>query len=180
MKICKTIPGTEMRPERFLGIDEIISLLNKDSIMVEVGCYYGESTLMWESSDKIIKIFAIDPWKDFYDVNDGASQKGNMKEVENIFDENIKNSSKIIKLKSTSIEASKNFDDASLDFVYLDGSHTYEDVLSDITHWIPKIKKNGFIGGHDIGWQSVNSAVLKGLGRIDKKFEDSSWIVKIQ
>jgi predicted O-methyltransferase YrrM len=179
-KICKTLPNTGMRPEGSLGIDDIISLLNPESTMVEVGCYYGVSTLMWESSDKIIKIFAVDPWKDFYDPNDGASQKGNMNEVESLFDENIKDSSKIIKMKMTSKEASEKFEENSLDFVYLDGSHAYQDLKDDINNWLPKIKKNGFIAGHDIGWQTVQNAIKDTLGGINQQFGDSSWIVKVQ
>jgi hypothetical protein len=168
-----------MRPEGSRGLDEIISMLNNNCTMVEVGCYQGESTLIWANSDKIIKIFAVDPWKDFYDPNDVASQRGNMKDVENIFDENIKDYSKIVKIKSTSVDASKNFDNNSLDFVYLDGSHIYKDVVDDIKHWYPKIKKNGFIAGHDIGWSGVQSAIKDTLGKIDKQFSDSSWIVKL-
>lgn len=173
--ICKIIPETAMRPNGSIGIEDIISSLKENCVMVEVGCYYGESTLMWESSEKIIKIYAVDPWKNFYDTNDIASQRGNMAEVERIFDENIKNSTKIIKIKSTSIEASKTFEDESLDFIYLDGSHTYNDLCNDIIHWLPKIKKNGIIAGHDITWISVKSAVEKHLGKNYKTFSDSSW-----
>lgn len=177
---CKIIPETAMRPNGSIGIEDIISFLKENSVMVEVGCYYGESTLMWQSSEKIIKIYAVDPWKDFYDINDGASQRGNMVEVERLFDENIKNSTKIIKIKSTSVDASKTFEDKSLDFVYLDGSHTYNDLCNDITHWLPKIKKDGIIAGHDITWITVKSAVEKYLGKNYRTFSDSSWASVVQ
>lgn len=176
---CKTIPNTEMRPEGFLGIQEIIDILHENITMVEVGCYYGESTLMWASSNKITKIYAIDPWKDFYDPNDGASQKGNMAEVEKIFDENTSNNNKIIKIKKPSILASLDFEDNSLDFVYLDGSHKHDDVVDDIKNWLPKIKKDGYIGGHDISWMEVRVAVMRTIGDPDKTFGDTSWIKKV-
>ncbi len=37
----------------------------------------------------------------------------------------------------------------SLDFVYHDASHLYEDVKRDLNDWLPKIKNGGFICGHD-------------------------------
>jgi len=36
-----------------------------------------------------------------------------------------------------------------LDFVYLDGNHSYEAVVEDLDLWIPKLKPGGIIGGHD-------------------------------
>ena len=36
-----------------------------------------------------------------------------------------------------------------LDFVYIDGSHVYPDVMSDIVHYTEIVKDNGFVGGHN-------------------------------
>jgi len=33
--------------------------------------------------------------------------------------------------------------------VYIDGSHEYEGVKKDILAWLPKIKINGYLTGHD-------------------------------
>lgn len=42
------------------------------------------------------------------------------------------------------------FDDDSLDFVFIDADHTYEGVLSDLEAWFPKVRSGGLISGHDI------------------------------
>jgi len=39
--------------------------------------------------------------------------------------------------------------DASLDFVFIDGDHTYEGVSSDLRAWWPKLRKGGLCCGHD-------------------------------
>lgn len=36
-----------------------------------------------------------------------------------------------------------------LDWVYIDADHTYSSVLQDLYLWSPKVKKGGFIMGHD-------------------------------
>lgn len=36
-----------------------------------------------------------------------------------------------------------------LDWVYLDGSHDYQDVLNDIDAWYPLIRSGGILAGHD-------------------------------
>jgi predicted O-methyltransferase YrrM len=50
-------------------------------------------------------------------------------------------------LKMKSMEAVKLYEDESLDFVFIDASHEYEDVKDDITHWMLKVKDGGIISG---------------------------------
>ena len=66
-------------------------------------------------------------------------------------------------IQSTSVEASKQFEDESLDFVFIDAMHTYEAVCEDIDSWFPKVKKGGFIAGHDYNYKPVANAVKKKL-----------------
>jgi hypothetical protein len=42
------------------------------------------------------------------------------------------------------------FDDHSLDAVFVDGSHLYDDVKRDIEAWMPKVRKGGILFGHDL------------------------------
>ena len=52
-------------------------------------------------------------------------------------------------LRMPSLEAVEKFEDHSLDFVFIDASHEYEDVKKDIAAWIKKVKPGGVIAGHD-------------------------------
>jgi hypothetical protein len=52
-------------------------------------------------------------------------------------------------LRTFSGHASRCFSDATLDFVYLDGNHSFESVLSDLTNWYPKVRPGGLLCGHD-------------------------------
>lgn len=45
--------------------------------------------------------------------------------------------------------AANRFDDASLDFVFVDADHGYEAVKADIAAWRPKVRLGGFLTGHD-------------------------------
>ncbi len=48
-----------------------------------------------------------------------------------------------------------------LDFVYLDASHDYEEVLADIEAWFPKIKSGGWMWGDDWPHSGVEQAVTE-------------------
>lgn len=52
-------------------------------------------------------------------------------------------------IKGYSGEISNNIEDESLDFVYIDADHHYENVRDDINAWFRKVRKGGIVSGHD-------------------------------
>lgn len=48
-----------------------------------------------------------------------------------------------------SVIAAQEFDEGSLDFVFIDADHSYEGVHGDIEAWRSKIGPGGVLGGHD-------------------------------
>jgi hypothetical protein len=52
-------------------------------------------------------------------------------------------------VRASSEIASNMFQDESLDFVYIDANHAYDFVKQDIELWYPKVKKGGYLWGHD-------------------------------
>lgn len=63
--------------------------------------------------------------------------------------------------------------DGTLDFVYIDGNHTYPYVLQDLTLWWSKVKSGGVVAGHDIicpgeangGWGRFIQAALQAFSQ---------------
>lgn len=52
-------------------------------------------------------------------------------------------------VKKASMKAVKDFEDESLDFVYIDANPEYSYVFKDIVEWSKKIKKGGIISGNN-------------------------------
>ncbi len=147
-----------------LGLLKICEIANETKTMVEIGSYQGESTVIFSTYLPDAKIYAVDPWENHYDVKDGSSEDYDMKDVEYNFDVITKNRN-IIKKKMTSEEFSFLIEDESIDLVYIDGNHQEEFVCNDLEKWLPKIKQNGYISGHDYYmFESVRNAVNKIIG----------------
>lgn len=66
-----------------------------------------------------------------------------------------------------SIEASKDFNDGELHFIFLDSSHEYNETLESIKSWYPKLLDGGFFSGHDIYlYSGVDKAVRELVPKI--------------
>ena len=51
------------------------------------------------------------------------------------------------------------FEDKSLDYIFIDGDHSYEGALRDCELYFPKIKNGGVFAGHDWSFEGVQKAV---------------------
>ena len=64
-------------------------------------------------------------------------------------------------IKGDSVEVSSRYEDESLDFVFIDGDHSYDGVTRDIKAYWPKVRIGGIISGHDYegAWVECKKAV---------------------
>jgi len=162
----------------------IVNMLPTNSTLVEVGSWKGKSLafLCVESLNKSknFNIYSVDIWEDKKELN----KTEHTNNIFNIFLENIapiKQSINVI--RNTSVNASRTFCDSSIDFVFIDASHEYEDVKDDINAWLPKIKPGGIIAGHDYNSHDnnqVNIAVNEIFGnKVLSIMNQSVWYVRL-
>jgi hypothetical protein len=128
----------------------IVKRFPSGSRFVEIGCWKGKSAAYMcveiANLNKDIEFFCVDTWE-------GSVEHKGMEELSELYDIFIDNLRPVeeyyFPLKMTSLEGAKKFKDNSLDFVFIDASHEYEDVKDDILAWYPKVKPGGIIAGHD-------------------------------
>jgi ubiquinone/menaquinone biosynthesis C-methylase UbiE len=154
---------------------------NNGSHFVEVGVWKGRSASFMAveiiNSNKNIKFDCVDTWE-------GSVEHQNYdiiseKKLFDVFSENIEPVSHIINpIRMKSLEAVNLYDDESLDFVFIDASHEYEDVKNDILAWLPKVKEGGFIGGHDYSssWDGVVRAVDEIFNNSELVIDEYCWL----
>lgn len=125
----------------------------KDGVhFVEVGAWLGQSTSFMaveiENSGKNIKFDVIDTWEGSAEhVNIDCVRKNTL--YENFLQNTKPVAHRINPVRGRSVDVASQYKDASLDMVFIDAGHAYEDVLSDIIAWLPKIKVGGVIAGDD-------------------------------
>ena len=137
----------------------------KDVVIAEIGIFRGESTLSLFNYCDIKKIYLIDPFNkeiaDSFNPTDGTNRNINDSLFEETKSKLSKYLDKIVFLKETSDDAFNKINDDELDFLFIDGCHTYECVYKDLVNYYPKVKSGGIISGDDF------SNKFQGFGIID-------------
>ncbi len=151
--------------------NEMVRALNSGTI-VEVGVFGGASLLgVIESCQQTDShIYGVDPWDKIIIANGMPMPK----DQQTTYRERIKkirlNLENIIQcekydthatlIHDFSVNAALQFGTESVDVVFIDGDHSYDAVLEDMSAWFPTIKQGGTMWGDDYGgWESVRMAV---------------------
>jgi hypothetical protein len=134
----------------WLPAEGIPDLLDKDAVLVgvELGTDEGLSSQYLLQSMPNLYLSGIDPYKPYTDWNGRVFDDMDQRFEKTIERTKIYSSRFILKTK-TSDDAVGDYVDEELDFVFIDGLHTYEQVTKDITNYYPKLKTGGLICGHD-------------------------------
>lgn len=166
----------------FLGFIELLTVLSNkldktDYTMIEIGSYMGESTMMFASTGLFSTIYSIDPLDGYEEFNEMHNYPWEF--VRDEFTKNTKYFDSIVHLQDFSYNVVDKFENDSIDFIYIDGSHSEENVRRDLELYLPKLKKNGIIAGHDyleLVWPDLVKVVTDVVGKPDIVFSDTSWI----
>jgi hypothetical protein len=118
---------------------------------IEIGTFRGEFSkeiiTSWPGT-----LYMLDVWRPLNAVayNDDSNH-GNFDY--DIYQDAIRSikgyEDRAIMVRATSEVGSKIFADESLDFAYIDANHAYDYVKQDIDFWWPKVKRGGWLCGHD-------------------------------
>jgi len=136
------IPGS-----RWHDVGQLLNDLGFKNL-AEIGVYRGRFTERLTSQCPTAQVSAIDAWNLYQDYNDYT--KDDLEDIAyNEFNKRMEKYNNLKVIKSWSVDASKIFEDNSLDYIFIDANHQFEFVVEDLKAWYPKVKEGGIIMGHD-------------------------------
>jgi hypothetical protein len=171
---------------------EMVNHFTDNSHFVEIGSWKGRSASYMAveiyNSRKNIKFDCVDTWcgsVEHLDSNSCYFQQELINDKDWLYYQFLQNTrpvcDTIIPIRMTSLDAVSLYENRSLDFIFIDASHEYEDVKKDIIAWYPKLKLGGIIAGHDYtSYDGVKKAVDEILinKNLNIRLENSYWIHK--
>ena len=145
--------------------------LKKDmtcKVYVEIGVLYGGSIIEQMKDSQECIFVGIDPFSGYYGNSYDPHRKVDLTEhydiVKNNIDENNPNNHKYHLLKGFSGDMVDEFKKLNLqiDYLFIDGDHSYQGVMDDFKNYSPFVSKDGIIvfdNYNDNAWQEVTTAV---------------------
>jgi hypothetical protein len=142
---------------------------NKEIKIAEIGVWKGGLSRKLLEALPNMMLLQVDRWTSYSEkeiIAEGNSrmsrypqEKFDISKADNF--ENVKPFiDRVAILNTDSISAAFKLPNQIFDMVFIDAGHRYEACKADILAWLPKVKKRGWIGGHDYpGRPGVKKAV---------------------
>ena len=140
-------------------ISDLAKLVPENSIIVEVGSMFGRSAACWAThTPKTADIYCIDNWYSFYIQEHPFSEATCLENKFPLSNKQydllaeFKNNTKSfanIKMIQGNCPSGTPWNNIPIDLFFLDASHTNPSDWEIIEYFLPFIKTNGIICGHD-------------------------------
>lgn len=154
------------------SVSPVLHLLEnkKDLVIAEIGVFEGDSSLSLLEYCDIKKIYLIDPFSkeiaDSINFKDGINNKLDINLFNRTKQRLDKFKDKIIWLQEISDTAHTKIPDDELDFIFIDGAHTYEAVYKDLVNFYSKVKMNGIIAGDDFSNKFESFGIIEAVNDV--------------
>lgn len=148
------------------GIPELISGIYQP-IGIEIGTHVGWTTEYLLNSNPMMILHGVDPYISYVDWDGTPYGDISLNDsYQELMTRVGKNTNRYIHHRKTSDDAVSDFEDESFDFIFIDGIHTYEQVIKDCHNYYPKLRDGGLFCGHDM-------TAVAGVGKAVHEFSAS-------
>lgn len=142
----------------------------------EIGVFTGKNAQTMFREIPGLDLIMVDPWADY---SFGSKVYGE-ETCERAFIDAHRNVEgyHATFMRMLSEDAAHKIPDNSLDFVYIDGDHSYDMCMLDIIVWTRKVRKDGIISGHDYYLNRRNRKEVKlAVDDYTKSHGISTWFI---
>ena len=143
--------------------DELINQLNnyKNITWIEIGVHKGNSAYSVLTQLNIKKMYLIDPYSPLSYLQQYFGTKELVESSKETAHTLLKKfEDKIVWYEDFSENVVNNFENESIDIIYIDGNHSYDSVMLDLKNYYPKLKIGGLIIGDDYNERDVKMAII--------------------
>lgn len=157
----------------------MLDALPERGACAEIGTWKGDFAAVILSSRRPARLYLVDPWEHrdegaYADASYGGRLEGGQAALEQMYRDVAARfaaeieSGQVRILRERSTAAASRFEDESLDWVYIDGDHSYEGVKADLEAYYRTVKPGGILAGDDYG--HVGSWFEDGVSRAVDEF----------
>lgn len=145
-----------MRPAGYFLKDYVSEL--DSPVGIEIGCETGRTTKFLLDCNRDLTLYTIDPFvrKQLWGGVECNIMEGLFLKTTELLEPF---GDRVQIIRKTSDSAHTEFKNESVDFVFIDGLHIYDQVKRDLYNYYDKVKTGGLFCGHDYNMEQVRKAV---------------------
>ena len=136
----------------------------------EIGVASGRHAVQMLNAVPDLHLYLVDPYQGYHRYKQELCDKRFVAMKNRMKDRNV------TIMHMTSLEASQQIEDGSLDFVYIDGDHRFDAVMTDIIYWAPKVRRGGIVAGHDF-YHFYQAGVVDAVYAYVRAHNINSWFI---
>lgn len=113
----------------------------------EIGVERGLYSEVLCKANPNLKLYSVDSWQPYHDYRIHVSKD----KLDSFYDQTKERMSpyNCTMVKGFSVDVSRQFEDGTFDFVYIDANHEFIYIAEDINAWVRKVRPGGILAGHD-------------------------------
>jgi predicted O-methyltransferase YrrM len=145
----------------------------------EIGTGRGSYAIVLARHNPKCRIYCIDPWETYDELKDWPDQNV-LNEYWISAQQRLGKFPEVRIIRKYSMDALSDFPDNSLDFVFIDGNHSFPYVAEDIFYWEKKVRPGGIVSGHDylkVPRKDVVVQVREVVDAYTEAFKIKKWFV---
>lgn len=146
-----------------VDLPDVINTLGPNILGIELGVWFGNNMCyLLDNCPNISLLHGIDPYKPYQDWNRFIGEEL-INQAKSTAFSNLSNfpKDKWLLTVAESVVVNNFHSDNCIDFIFIDGDHSFEMCYKDLNLWYSKIKSGGLFSGHDFSLPGVNKALLK-------------------
>lgn len=143
---------------------------------VEIGTDHGQYAQQLCEGIPGLKLYCVDPYLAYQEGEEVHTQEDMEQIYKEAKDRLTPYDCKI--LRTDSVGALWDFQENSIDFVFIDGNHEIDHVYEDIYQWTKVVKLGGIVAGHDYKKDEIRKyGVIEAINNYTKNYNINPWFV---
>lgn len=165
-----------------IGRDNLTELFNELAFTsgAEIGVEQGVYAEKLLSANRRLNLYCVDAWAAHKGYRDHTRQE-KLDRFFQITKQRLERfAPRAVFMRKFSMDAVKDFQDNSLDFVYIDANHDFINVAQDVYYWSKKVRIGGIVAGHDYVKRKNEAAhvhVKQAIHGFTDSYEIKPWFV---
>lgn len=146
----------------------------------EIGVDHAEFSREICENNSQLTLYGVDPYLKYHEYREYKNQE-EMNSIEewaqSVMAVHVAKG-RYVFVKKKSQDAVKDFEDESLDFVYIDANHEGDFPYEDVVEWAKKVRKGGMVMGHDyVRIKVLNFTIKDALKKYTIENNIDPWFV---